>query len=357
MKNVLILHSNLLFYKIPIFNKLSRYLKNNGYNIIIWYTGIQSEHDIIEFDNLGNLEMNRGNYKKIIKHIKADYIINYLNRKDPGILFYYYSIYYARLKSIPSIFAGHGINKQKDNVLSNSIFNFTHLLFDQILLYSPLEINKLWKIHRNKISIAYNTLDMEGRDEKIIKTSAEIKKELGIAQRIIVLSSGRIQERKKLDVLADIFSNELKNSTEAAWVIVGPGISSEMLEKISGIGNVYYYGPIYDISKVSEIFFISDIFCIPGALGLGIVEALYWGLPIVTLNVKHGPEFYYLHDKVNSFICSNKDELKSQLIELIKNNELRSKMSCHSKKTYKEEASLERSFAGYLDALVQSSHK
>jgi glycosyltransferase involved in cell wall biosynthesis len=99
---------------------------------------------------------------------------------------------------------------------------------------------------------------------------------------------------------------------------------------------------------MAEIFLLSDLYCIPGALGLGIVEAIYWGLPVLTMNVKHGPEFYYLKNGFNSFIARDRKEMELMLDELIFNDEKRLSLSKNAKQIYNSEASLERMFEGFI---------
>ena len=43
---------------------------------------------------------------------------------------------------------------------------------------------------------------------------------------------------------------------------------------------------------------MADIFSIPGKVGLGVTQAFYWGLPIVTERVLHSPEIIYVKDGV-----------------------------------------------------------
>ena len=78
MKNILLLHPSLLFYKIPIYNKLSEELARNGYRLIIWFTDIQTKQEKVRFQNLGELKINLKTYFRILNEHKIDYVINIL---------------------------------------------------------------------------------------------------------------------------------------------------------------------------------------------------------------------------------------------------------------------------------------
>jgi len=71
---------------------------------------------------------------------------------------------------------------------------------------------------------------------------------------------------------------------------------SEELKKNINPSNTTYLGEIHDPQnvKISKIFSMSDIFCIPGHVGLGLNQAMYWGLPTVTEKGKQPPEFITL---------------------------------------------------------------
>jgi glycosyltransferase involved in cell wall biosynthesis len=128
---------------------------------------------------------------------------------------------------------------------------------------------------------------------------------------------------------------------------VGPDLSDEVSHAIKGINNIYYLGPIYDKMKMAEIFSISDFYCVPGALGLGIVEALYWGLPVLTMEVNHGPEAYYLKNNFNSLIAKDKQELKRMINDILFDDEKRLILSNNARKVFHEEATLDKMFEGF----------
>lgn len=345
MKNVLLLYPDMLFYKISIFNKLSTFLEGKGYKLIIWYRKIADPNNECSFSFISDTPMNLRNYEKVLKENKIDAVFNILFKKDPGYAFYYLSILKTRSLGIPIIFYGHGIDKQKDQWLRNGIYNLTHLLFDGIILYTPAEKKKLWKRFHYKITCANNTLDVENmalqESKELLKARYNIK-----AQKVI-LTTGRLHARKRIGVLSDIFIRNFSNSTDVGWILVGPDLSDDVALAIKGMENVHFLGPVYDRKKMAEIFSMADIYCVPGALGLGIVEAFYWGLPVLTMAVNHGPEAYYLRDGHNALIAKDMKELELMILDILFNDEKRALFSANARKVYFEEATLEKMFEGF----------
>jgi glycosyltransferase involved in cell wall biosynthesis len=128
---------------------------------------------------------------------------------------------------------------------------------------------------------------------------------------------------------------------------VGPDLSDEVLKVISRINNIHFLGPVYDKKKMAEIFSIADLYCVPGALGLGIVEALYWGLPVLTMAVNHGPEAYYLRNDHNALIAKNIQELQQMIRDILFDDDKRIFFSGNARKVFFEEATLDKMFEGF----------
>lgn len=350
MKNVLMLYPILLFYKIPVFNELFIFLKSSGWNLTIWPTEIQNPNNEISFDCIEDLPMNRNNFRKVLKDRKIDLIINILFKSDPGYGFYIYSVFYPRIKGIKVVFYGHGINKQKESIIRNAIYNITYFFFDGLILYSPNEKKQIWKLFHNKTTVANNTILIKPPDNEI-KPKDQIRSEYGFEEEKIILSTGRLQGRKRIEVLLEIFRDQYLNSPSVRWILVGPELEEGLQQQIKKVGNITYLGAQYNKQIMAEIFKMSDIYCVPGALGIGIVEAIYWGLPIVTLDVRHGPERYYLKDGVNGYIANSAHDLSEKLDFLLNNESVLREFSDNARKIYEQEATLEKMFSGFTEQL------
>ena len=258
MKNILFMHYELHFYRIPIYNKLSEKLKNQGVNLIIWPEKILNNKNEINF-NLIEKEFNMNNYKQTIDKYNIECVINFLQPRSPSFYFYIKMILYTSIiKRLPIIYYGHGLNLESKSIVNNIFYNSLHFFYSSIILYTPNEVTKLWNIHHKKIEIAYNTLDLSDRDNLITDTRINIRKSYDINDEFIILFSGRIEKRKNIDILID-FINKLNNK-KIKLLVVGPTNDKNIEDELTSNEKILYLGPVYDKKKMAEIFYISDIF-------------------------------------------------------------------------------------------------
>ena len=355
MKNILLLHPPLLFYKVRIYNLLYHELMKRGYKLHVWTTHIQEGSDPISFPVIDKA-MTIKNFVSIVRGREISIQINTLSKEANIIAFYCFSICYAKMMKMSSIYYGHGLDLSKrNNTLKISIQNLFHLGFNRLLLYSYDQCKYMWKIHNHKIYIAKNTLILGGyrKLEKIAKTN--IKNKYGICEKYIVLFSGRISERKNFHMFLKMFEKYFADSTKIGFVVVGPGMKQEHSYTVSKYHNFHYLGPVYDKPRINDIFHMSDVFCVPGSLGLGIVEAMYWGLPVLTMDVIHGPEAMYIRNGYNGFILENMHEIAKMIFYLFVNPALLSVLGTNARSTVLNEAGIERMFSGFYEVLSSLS--
>ena len=160
---------------------------------------------------------------------------------------------------------------------------------------------------------------------------------------------GRIQKRKRVFDLIDAFRSLRLDS--AGLIIVGPD-EDKVLNHVND-SNIYKIGPIYgDESLV--LLSLSDIFCIPGHVGLSIVDAFWCGLPVVTENVIHAPEIMYLKDGENGFMVAagNIPQLAQKLETLLLDDELRGRFSRAARKEIMSNGHIDKMCEGFREALA-----
>ncbi len=163
---------------------------------------------------------------------------------------------------------------------------------------------------------------------------------------------GRMQKRKRLDVLGKALA--LMNRPDIGLILVGPDTEG-ILDEIEG-SNIYKLGPIYGHKKF-DLLSASDIYCLPGAVGLSIIDAFHCGLPFVTEEGDESAEIMYLRNGINGFVVQRGDieELAQKLLLLIDNDALRKRFSEAAKKEIQENASIEKLCAGFRDALYYAT--
>lgn len=340
-KNLIVLENKVLHYKIPIYNFFQKKLKNN---YIMEVVTTNKKYDS------KNLNIHKMNHWKIVWHVfkkkNLEIIICRFGLKNISL---FPLILLAKLKGIKFIWWNHGIDLQdKNNLVKNLFYNFIHRLADAILLYSSNEIQFV-KTRNEKIFVANNTLNFDNFPE-IRESKESLRKKYNIREEKVVLFVGRIQKRKRLMDLLNIFDN---NMNSIALIIVGSGITKSQLEIVNRNRHIYYLGPIYDVKKVNEIFKMSDIFSIPGHIGLGLNHAFYWGLPVITEDVSHAPEIVYLKHGENGFIGpkGDVDRLKEKIIFLSENKEVLKRFSENAEREIRKNGSIDKMFEGFRKAI------
>ncbi|WP_335965916.1 glycosyltransferase family 4 protein [Galbibacter sp. PAP.153] len=289
------------------------------------------------------------NIFKLAKNIKYE---------APNCIILFWNIYnmnswllliYCKCKKIKIIYWSHGMSLQDpNNKLKKLIYNTFQLFSDSILLYSPNEMKYIPTCLHSKTFIANNTINFD-EIPQIEVSKSDIKKEFNLGYDKIVLFVGRIQKRKRLDILLDIFKN--RKDSNIGLVIVGSGFSEDYQRMVKNNYNIEYLGEIYDKIKINMLFKCADIFCIPGTNGLGVNQAMYWGLPVLALNVNHSPEIYYLKNGVNGYIVNSSKELENKMFSILNDENQLKKLSENAYKIIRKEASVNNMFNGFMNSI------
>jgi glycosyltransferase involved in cell wall biosynthesis len=347
-----------MHYRVSNYNYFAKRFKDYNCDFIVRTNELQKQNTHpINFD-LKEIPFQFTKYRKEIELIKPSMVILFLHLKDVII---WPLIHWLKMKKIPVVFWSKGINlDDPDNKLRYRFFSYIHKISDGLILYSENEIHYIKNKYRRKIFVANNTVNFEDYPE-IKESVKQIKNEFSISYKKVVLSVGRMGaagERKKVHHLIEIF-NDI-DLDGIGLVIVGSGMSQELLNKLNR-KNTMYLGEVHDPHhiQISKIFKMADIFSIPGHVGLGLNQAFYWGLPVITEEGFQPPEIYYLINGRNGFIVPNNDvnELRRKLMYLLDNDDVRREFSENAREDIMKNASIENMFMGFkncVDSLLRA---
>jgi glycosyltransferase involved in cell wall biosynthesis len=217
-------------------------------------------------------------------------------------------------------------------------------IFKNHFVYNDNDVKLLVeKGFNNKVIVGMNNgLNQTQIDKIISKWSVEAlcswKEENNIISDNIVISSGRLFEGKYelvLEALA-IIKNTIP---DILWICIGDGTAREGLKiKAQELGvssNCLFLGAIYDDEALAPYFLASKIFVHPTAVGLSIMHAFGFGLPIIThdnIN-EHGPEIIAFEDEINglSYEHGNVSSFSDKVKYLLLNQGIVDKMSLNAK--------------------------
>lgn len=168
-------------------------------------------------------------------------------------------------------------------------------------------------------------LDLNGLVEKKVSDDEilKLKEELGIKDKFIFLSIGRVSQEKSIDVLLESYSKVA--SDKSVLLVVGDGPAKEELEQLAKdlkIENHVKFLGFVPWEKVVTYYQVADIFLnasVTETQGLTYLESLAIGTPILVK--KDDCLIDILKENVNGFYFDSKEELSNYMIKLI-NKEL-----------------------------------
>ncbi|MCP4371487.1 MAG: glycosyltransferase family 4 protein [Deltaproteobacteria bacterium] len=333
-------------YRIPIYGALGRYLHNYGFEFMVVSDGIQpgNPHPV-EFQYV-EIPLSVWDLTLFIWRQRIDIIISWVDMKH---LYLFPMHFIAKvLLGKKVIYWGQGRDLlDKEAKIKNLAYTTEQAICDAIILYAehlrkyvPHRFHKKVFVANNTLSLSYPGLPPDERDNVLEKYGIRTKKN--------IICIGRMQKRKRLECLVKAF--DYMNRSDTGLILVGPDPEG-VLNKIDG-DNIYKLGSIYGDEKF-DLLSASDVYCLPGAVGLSIIDAFYCGLPLVTEEGDESAEIMYLRNGVNGFVVTrgNIVEMAQKLQLLLDNDVLRRQFSDAAKREISENASIDKLCAGFRDAL------
>jgi glycosyltransferase involved in cell wall biosynthesis len=194
-------------------------------------------------------------------------------------------------------------------------------------------------IPENKIELIYNGLD-PGKFNTNHNLQA-LRERLGIKpDRLVISMIARLHPVKGQEYFLQAARIIKESGIPAQYLLVGEGISRDKLEAMvdqlelrSDVIMPGYY------SAVEDIYALSDIICLPSlmeGLGLVVLEAMYFKVPVIASNVGGIPEI--IKDGVNGLLVKPRDSqaLASAVIRVISDQKLRNQLIIEGQKKVSE---------------------
>lgn len=344
MKTVLLLNKGIIqHYRVAVYNYLFEYLGRHNSRLCVVSEGIEeaSPHTVrfpflqtrLTFMSLSRLFVER----------RPSTVIFWL---DPAV-YTLATIVFAKLMKIKVIHWGHRRPLQPHRFVKYVVYNLEHLMDDAIVLYSEEFRKYVIKRCQRKTFVANNTLHLS-MYRSTEQGKNRVKGKYGIVTQRNIICMGRMQRRKRIGDLVQAF--RMLDLPGTGLILVGPdpdGIVTDIEDR-----NIYKLGPVYGIDSI-DLLSASDVYCLPGAIGLGIVDALYCGLPVVTENVTHGPEITYLRDGINGFVVPKGDitQLAAKFRILLTDDSCRKAFSQAAIREIMTRGHIDRLCEGFRDAL------
>jgi glycosyltransferase involved in cell wall biosynthesis len=348
MIRVLLLHGGQVpHYRVTVYNHLSRYLRERSFALTVASEGIQpGDPTKVKFD-YAQMHLSVRSIGRMVWRGKFDVVIMFVNLRHL-YLFPLYMVVKGILRC-KVVWWGQGRDlAHPDARLKNAAYATEHALCDAIILYAAHLRKYVAPRFRHKIFIANNTLALTypglplGSKDKVLSS-------YNIRTRKNIICMGRFQKRKRIDQL--VAAMRLMNRPDIGLILVGPD-TERVLDDDVDAANIYKVSPIYDDRRF-DLLSAADVYCLPGAVGLSIVDAFHCGLPFVTEEGDESAEIAYLKHGVNGFVVprGNVSELARSLLLLLDDDNLRARFSEAARREVAVNARIENLCEGFVGAL------
>ncbi len=371
---IAIYQKSLPLYRVPVFNLLG---SQEGIELTVYSKGSFDPHERGELP-VTHFHHNRVPVKKVrwlpghfyslparadaTDPDKYDLVIFPWSVHFQGL---YSTIRKALRKGIRVALWGHGYST-RPNRMRDRIRNRVGFAADAVMTYTEFTAEQLIQNHgfdRNRVFAAQNAIDQEPiqsarqhwLDRPNELESFQRERKLDPRQTMIFIS--RLQPDKKVDMITEGFRLLHQHRSEAKLIIVGGGPEQEKLEtQVRQYGlsdHVLFNGPIYDDMDLAPWMLSSTLFCYPTRIGLSIMHAFGYGLPVVTGAqwINHNPEFEAIIDGENGLLFPHGDidAMVDAWDRLMDDETLTASMSRTARETVLQKYTLANMVQGFLD--------
>lgn len=228
-------------------------------------------------------------------------------------------------------------------------------LADGILLYSQNEVERFAKMLPNfsgPVIALNNTLDLteitnaveQVKNHECVQTEGNI---YSSEFTLRLLFCGRLIKKAEIETLIDALM--IINRPDVILTIIGDGPEMFNLKhKVDGYGlnsKIEFIGALYDENELASWFLKSDLFVYPGSIGLSLIHAFAYGLPVVTHDFVdgHNPEISAFKPGVNGvfYRAGDATDLANTIDDIISNQAKLKELSENAKLTVEKEFSYE----------------
>lgn len=349
-------------YRVPIFRRLA---DRDGVTLRVLYSGNDEIANVPHEGLDGGLLLYRQSIRPVVgqtyrdpgfREAVADFEPNVVilpwNARQRDIKTHLHRL---RRAGIGTVLWGHGYSKQ-ERPWRRWLRNRAGAAADTLLVYNHAAATRLRYdgFNPDRVFVAPNTLDPSdsfGAEEHWRarpKALEELRARRGWGGRELILFVSRMDPANRLDLLVQSLPDLVAVHPAAHVVAVGRGEGErsrlEALAARLGVGgHIDFTGPIYDPLELGGLMSLARVFCYPANIGLSILHAFAFGLPVVTSDrlACQNPEIESLRDGQNgrTYEHGNAGALGAVLAELLADDIQRAKLSEGARRTVREEYS------------------
>ena len=277
----------------------------------------------------------------------------------------------ARRRGVRTLLWGHGYSRHASRWRGRAR-NAVARLADGVVLNSKRDAERFVAATGRGTStfVAVNSLDQAPIQRE--RTAwladgdglAEFRREHGRGRGPTVLFVSRFKVENRLEMLIEAAALLRSSHPGLAVWLVGEGIGdqTELRALVDGLDLsevVQFVGPVYDEHALAPWFLTADVFCYPSNLGLSVLHAFGYGVPVVTgdREDRNPPEWHTVESGTNGllFAAGSVTELAGALDTLFKDEALRRRYGEAGRQRVLTNYSVEHMVAGLKEAVLYAS--
>ena len=286
----------------------------------------------------------------------------------PKFLNLYELMIAAKTRDIGVLWWGHGFST-KNRRWSVHIRQKIMKLSDALLLYTDREAEQYIKkgFRPDRVFAINNTINTHAvNSEKERWTDQQLRrfqKREKILNKKNILFSGRLIRKAKLNIAIESLASLIRIDPDYRLIVIGDGAEKESLlstaERLEVSHAIKWVGSVYDEAKLAPWFLSSSVFVFPGNIGLSLIHAFAFGLPVITHNIPalHGPEFAALREGENGLLYDYGDHSDfAEKVRILATDSQKAKsMGLFALHTVHDEYSFEGMVRRFTDAILTTS--
>jgi glycosyltransferase involved in cell wall biosynthesis len=273
----------------------------------------------------------------------------------------------ARASGVGTVLWGHGYSKQEKRWWMG-IRNWLSRRADALLFYDPETRNRFVRAGWNPscLFVALNSLDNTEIDRARRHWSersddlSKFRQRQGIDKGPVILFVSRLQPANRVDLLIRATVQLAPVFPGLKTVIIGSGDEEKhrlqaLVHQLRAEGSVVFVDGVYDEMSLAPWFLAADVFCYPANVGLSLLHAFWYGLPVVTsdnLSIQN-PEIVALENGVNGLTYEDgkTPALADALHRILIDRELQASMSRGARRSVEERFTVPRMVDGLAEAI------
>lgn len=276
------------------------------------------------------------------------------------------TILLAKLRGVPVVLWGHGYS-QNPQALTEALRNWVGKLADGVLLYNRTTARRLLSLgfRESRVFVAQNAIDQSPIDRARSawmadpERLAEFRKLHGLDPAETVIYVSRLEPSNRVELLIEALQRVRQSRPETRLVIVGDGPEraglADHARQLCQQDRIIFTGAIYDNEQLAPWMLSATLFAYPVNIGLSLLHAFGYGLPVVTSNnlARQNPEIEAFIDGETGLFYRDGDvaDMTAQWLRILSDPPLRERQSEQALRQVREHYTLHHMLDGFLAAI------